>query len=96
MTRRLLLVVQVIGTIVLVGIAVAELDLTAALDTLLPARPDLVFVGFVLLLVGQVVSALRWRELATHAGALVLAAEDREDRRIAATRPEVTAGVGGS
>ncbi len=68
MKRRLLLATQIIGTIVLVGIAVAALDLTAALDTLLSTRPDLALVGFALLLVGQLVSALRWRELAAHRG----------------------------
>jgi uncharacterized membrane protein YbhN (UPF0104 family) len=68
MKRRLLLTLQVTGTVVLVGVAVAALDLTAAAETLLATSPELAFVGFALLLVGQLVSALRWRELAAHAG----------------------------
>ncbi len=68
MKRRLLLALQIIGTVVLVGVAVAALDLAAAAETLLGTDPAAAFVGFALLLVGQLVSALRWRELAVHAG----------------------------
>lgn len=68
MKRRLLLALQIIGTLVLVGVAIEALDLTATAATLLAADPGLTLVGFALLLVGQLVSALRWRELAGHAG----------------------------
>ncbi len=68
MKRRILLALQIIGTVVLVGVAAAAIDLTAAADTLLAADPALTLAGFALLLVGQLVSALRWRELAAHAG----------------------------
>jgi uncharacterized membrane protein YbhN (UPF0104 family) len=68
MKRRLLLALQIIGTLVLVGVAIQALDLGATAETLLTADPGLTLVGFALLLVGQVVSALRWRELAAHAG----------------------------
>ena len=68
MKRRLLLALQIVGTAVLVGVAIAALDLTAAADTLLAADPGLALAGFALLLAGQLVSALRWRELAAHAG----------------------------
>ncbi len=68
MKRRLLLALQIVGTAVLVGVAIEALDLTAAADTLLAADPVLALAGFALLLVGQLVSALRWRELAAHAG----------------------------
>ena len=68
MKRRLLLGLQIVGTVVLVGVAIRALDLTATADTLLTADPRLTLVGFGLLLIGQVVSALRWRELAAHAG----------------------------
>ncbi len=68
MKRRFLLALQIVGTAVLVGVAIEALDLTAAADTLLAADPVLALAGFALLLVGQLVSALRWRELAAHAG----------------------------
>jgi uncharacterized membrane protein YbhN (UPF0104 family) len=68
MKRRLLLAVQIIGTLILIGLAVRTLDLTAAADILLGTDPGLTLVGFGLLLVGQLVSALRWRELAAHDG----------------------------
>lgn len=68
MKRRLLLALQIIGSVVLIAIAIKALDLTAAADTLLAVSPELAFVGFALLLVGQLVSALRWRELAAHSG----------------------------
>ena len=68
MKRRLLLALQIVGTAVLVAVAIAALDLTAAAETLLAADPGYVLAGFVLLLAGQLVSALRWRELAAHAG----------------------------
>lgn len=68
MKRRLLLALQIIGTVVLVGVAVKALDLTAAADTLLGISPGPALVGFALLFVGQLVSAMRWREIAAHAG----------------------------
>lgn len=68
MKRRLLLALQIIGSVVLIAIAIKALDLTAAADALLAMSPELAFVGFALLLVGQLVSALRWRELAAHSG----------------------------
>ena len=68
MKRRILLALQIIGTVVLVGVAIEALDLTATADTLLAADAGMTFAGFTLLLVGQLVSAVRWRELAAHAG----------------------------
>lgn len=49
MKRRLLLAVQIIGTFVLIGLAVRTLDLTAAADILLATDPGLTLVGFGLL-----------------------------------------------
>ncbi len=49
MKRRLLLAVQIIGTVVLLGLSVRTLDLTAA-DILLATDPGLTLVGFGLLL----------------------------------------------
>lgn len=68
MKRRLLLGLQIVGTIVLLGVAVSALDLRATAATLLGASMTLVVAGSALLLVGQLVSALRWRELAAHSG----------------------------
>jgi hypothetical protein len=50
MKRRLLLAVQIIGTLILIGLAVRTLDLTAAAAILLATDPGLTLVGFGLLL----------------------------------------------
>ena len=68
MRQRRWLAVQVVGTVVLLGVAVRALDFGAIADTLLDAHPGLAVGGWVLLLAGQLVSALRWRELAARRG----------------------------
>ncbi len=78
MKRRLPLALQIIGTLLLIGLAVRTLDLTAAADILLATDPGLTLVGFGLLLTHP--AHLDGRSATTAPGDAAVAFSRRQDR----------------